>query len=199
MGQTVAMRRFVAALFVGSLVLAACSDENQSDGDTATMPTDAPGNTDGSASPDGEPAGTQTFTDLEQTHVDTPVDYPQTPPVGGPHNPVWQTCAFYDTAIMTERGVHSMEHGAVWITYSPDLDAAAIDALKALQAGGEEVLVSPFEGLPTPIVASAWGKQLQVDTADDPALAQFVRYFDDGPQTPEKNTPGAQGTDETVG
>ncbi len=199
MGQTVAMRRFVAALFVGSLVLAACSDENQSDGDTATMPTDAPGNTDGSASPDGEPAGTQTFTDLEQTHVDTPVDYPQTPPVGGPHNPVWQTCAFYDTAIMTERGVHSMEHGAVWITYSPDLDAAAIDALKALQAGGEEVLVSPFEGLPTPIVASAWGKQLQVDTADDPALAQFVRYFDDGPQTPEKNTPCAQGTDETVG
>ncbi len=199
MGQTVAMRRFVAALFVGSLVLAACSDENQSDGDTATMPTDAPGNTDGSASPDGEPAGTQTFTDLEQTHVDTPVDYPQTPPVGGPHNPVWQTCAFYDTAIMTERGVHSMEHGAVWITYSPDLDAAAIDALKALQAGGEEVLVSPFEGLPTPIVASAWGKQLQVDTADDPALAQFVRFFDDGPQTPEKNTPCAQGTDETVG
>lgn len=199
MGQTVAMRRFVAALFVGSLVLAACSDENQSDGDTATMPTDAPGNTDGSASPDGEPAGTQTFTDLEQTHVDTPVDYPQTPPVGGPHNPVWQTCAFYDTAIMTERGVHSMEHGAVWITYSPDLGAAAIDALKALQAGGEEVLVSPFEGLPTPIVASAWGKQLQVDTADDPALAQFVRYFDDGPQTPEKNTPCAQGTDETVG
>ncbi len=199
MGQTVAMRRFVAALFVGSLVLAACSDENQSDGDTATMPTDAPGNTDGSASPDGEPAGTQTFIDLEQTHVDTPVDYPQTPPVGGPHNPVWQTCAFYDTAIMTERGVHSMEHGAVWITYSPDLDAAAIDALKALQAGGEEVLVSPFEGLPTPIVASAWGKQLQVDTADDPALAQFVRFFDDGPQTPEKNTPCAQGTDETVG
>ena len=199
MGQTVAMRRFVAALFVGSLVLAACSDENQSDGDTATMPTDAPGNTDGSASPDGEPAGTQTFTDLEQTHVDTPVDYAQTPPVGGPHNPVWQTCAFYDKAIMTERGVHSMEHGAVWITYSPDLDAAAIDALKALQAGGEEVLVSPFEGLPTPIVASAWGKQLQVDTADDPALAQFVRFFDDGPQTPEKNTPCAQGTDETVG
>jgi len=193
------MRRFVAALFVGTLVLAACSDENQSDGDTGTMPTDAPGNTDGTSSPDGEPAGTQTFTDLEQTHVDTPVDYPQTPPVGGPHNPVWQTCAFYDAAIMTERGVHSMEHGAVWITYSPDLDAASVDSLKALQAAGEEVLVSPFEGLPTPVVASAWGKQLQVESVDDPALAQFVRYFDDGPQTPEKNTPCAQGTDETIG
>ena len=193
------MRRFVAALFVGTLVLAACSDGNQSDGDTGTMPTDAPGNTDGTSSPDGEPAGTQTFTDLEQTHVDTPVDYPQTPPVGGPHNPVWQTCAFYDATIMTERGVHSMEHGAVWITYSPDLDAASIDTLKALQASGEEVLVSPFEGLPTPVVASAWGKQLQVESADDPALAQFVRYFDDGPQTPEKNTPCAQGTDETIG
>jgi hypothetical protein len=26
-----------------------------------------------------------------------------------------------------------------------------------------------------------------------------VSYFDDGPQTPETNTPCAQGTDETVG
>lgn len=201
MGQNVAMRRIAAALFVGTLVLAACSSDDGGDesGGASTMPTNAPGDTDGTASADGEPAGTQTFADLEQTHVDTPVDYPQTPPVGGPHNPVWQTCAFYDTAIMTERGVHSMEHGAVWITYSPDLDAASIDTLKALQASGEEVLVSPFEGLPTPVVASAWGKQLQVETADDPALVQFVAYFDNGPQTPEKNTPCAQGTDETVG
>ena len=60
-----------------------------------------------------EPEGTQTFTDLERTHVDTPVDYPQTPPVGGPHNPVWQTCGFYDVEFPKERGVNTMEHGAV--------------------------------------------------------------------------------------
>jgi hypothetical protein len=192
------MRRIAAVLVTGLVLIAACSDDNQSDGD-GTMPTEAPGFTTLAPSADGEPEGTETFTDLEQTHVDTPVDYPQTPPVGGPHNPVWQTCAFYDKAIMTERGVHSMEHGAVWITYAPDLAADQIEVLKTLQASGKEVLVSPFEGLPSPIVASAWGKQLQLQSAGDPRLAQFVSYFDDGPQTPELNTPCARGTDETVG
>lgn len=190
------MRRLAAVLIIGLVTLTACSDDNQSDGDVGTMPTEAPGFTT-VAPAGGEPEGTQTFTGLEQTHVDTPVNYPQNPPVGGPHNPVWQTCAFYDTPIPKERGVHSMEHGAVWITYSADLPAAQIDILKSLQAGGKEVLVSPYEGLPTPVVASAWGKQLQLQTADDPRLAQFVSYFDDGPQTPELNTPCDGGTSDT--
>jgi hypothetical protein len=193
------MRRLAAVLITGLLVLAACSG-GSSNGESreATMPTEAPGVTSGGGEGD-EPQGTQTFTDLEQTHVDTPVDYPQTPPVGGPHNPVWQTCQFYDQPIMTERGVHSMEHGAVWITYSPDLPATQVDVLRGLAESGKEVLVTPFDGLPTPLVASAWGKQLQLQSADDPRLAQFVRYFDDGPQTPEKDTPCSQGTTETAG
>jgi hypothetical protein len=190
------MRRIAAVLFTGLVLLSACSDDNQSDGD-GTMPTEAPGFTTVAPAADGEPEGTETFTDLEQTHVDTPVDYPQTPPVGGPHNPVWQTCAFYDTAVPNERGVHSMEHGAVWLTYSPDLAADQVEVLKTLQAGGKEVLVSPFEGLPSPIVASAWGKQLQVESTEDPRLAEFVSYFDDGPQTPEVGTPCDGGTTET--
>jgi Protein of unknown function (DUF3105) len=192
------MRRTGSVLLLaGLLLLASCSDDNQSDAD-ATMPTEAPGVTSGGGE-GSEPEGTETFTDLEQTHVDTPVNYPQTPPVGGPHSPAWQTCGFYDATIMTERGVHSMEHGAVWITYSPDLASDQIEVLKTLQAGGKEVLVSPFEGLPTPIVASAWGKQLQLESTDDARLAAFVSFFDDGPQTPELDTPCAEGTDETVG
>jgi hypothetical protein len=47
------------------------------------------------------------------------VDYPQSPPVGGPHNPIWQNCGFYSKPVRDEYAVHSMEHGAVWITYSP--------------------------------------------------------------------------------
>ena len=174
------------------LILSACGSDSKTAETTVSL---APGQT---TLPDAEPQGTQTFTDLDRNHVDTPVDYPQTPPVGGNHNRVWQTCAFYDTVIPKERGVHSMEHGAVWITYSPDLDAAEVEVLRTLQAGGKEVLVSQFDGLPTPIVASAWGKQLSVESTDDPRLAQFVRYFDDGPQTPEENTPCAKGTTETT-
>lgn len=200
------MRRTVIAIAIalGLTTLVACSGSGDSGGTTAPTMTAAPTSAGGTPttvpSPDpGEPEGTQTFSGLEQTHVDTPVQYPQTPPVGGPHNPAWQTCAFYDRPVMTERGVHSMEHGAVWITYSPDLPADQVEVLKSVQQSGREVLVSPFDGLPTPVVASAWGKQLQLPSATDERLAVFVSMFDDGPQTPELGTPCAGGTDETVG
>jgi hypothetical protein len=188
------MRRIAVVLFAGLVTLTACSSDGGGGGGAAGTTT-APGGTTPLAP--GEPEGTQSFTGLEQTHVDTPVNYPQNPPVGGPHNPVWQTCAFYDTPIPKERGVHSMEHGAVWITYSADLPADQIAILKTLQASGKEVLVTPYDGLPSPLVASAWGKQLQLQSATDPRLAQFVSYFDDGPQTPELNTPCDGGTTET--
>lgn len=185
------MRRSLAALATCVVLFSACSDSGSSSDTTL-----APGET--AAPIAGEPEGTQTFTDLVQTHVDTPVDYPQTPPVGGAHNPMWQTCAFYDVEFPKERGVHSMEHGAVWITYTAGLPDADLAVLQALVDTGNEVLVSPLTGLPTPVVASAWGKQLQLQSVNDPRLAQFVTMFDDGPQTPEKNTPCAQGTTETT-
>jgi hypothetical protein len=184
-------RWFVAAACV-PLLIAACGSDEEGAATTVSL---APGQT---TLPNIEPEGTETFTDLDRNHVDTPVDYPQTPPVGGNHAPRWQTCDFYDAVIPKERGVHSMEHGAVWITFSPNLAPAEVAVLRELQAAGKEVLVSKFEGLPTPIVASAWGKQLRVESTDDPRLAQFVRYFDDGPQTPELSTPCARGVSETT-
>jgi hypothetical protein len=81
-----------------------------------------------------------------------------------------------------------MEHGAVWITYAPDLPADQIEALKAL-ARRPYVLVTPYAHLPAPVVASAWGKQLQVDGTADPGLEAFVEEFANGPQTPEPGAP----------
>ena len=186
------MRSSLALVAVSLVVFSACSNSDSgSIADTTLAPTET------TAPVVGEPEGTQTFTDLEQTHVDTPVDYPQTPPVGGMHDAVWQSCAVYDIEFPKERGVHSMEHGALWITYTAGLPEADLAVLKALAENGKEVLVSPFTGLPTPVVASAWGKQLQLDSVSDPRLAQFVAMFDDGPQTPELNTPCSSGTSET--
>jgi hypothetical protein len=126
--------------------------------------------------------------DLSRSHTGEPVSYPQTPPVGGPHNPVWQNCGFYSEPVRNENAVHSMEHGAVWITYRPDLPGGQVETLRDLAQGRNYVLVSPYPGLPSPVVASAWGKQLQLDSADDPRLEQFVSAYSQGPQTPE---PGA--------
>ena len=132
--------------------------------------------------------GLQTFSGLSQDHVQTKVDYPQTPPVGGPHAPAWQNCGYYDVPIGSENGVHSLEHGAVWITYRPDLSQDQVEALRALTRSQTYVLVSPFPDLPAPLVASAWGRQAQLESVSDPRLDAFVRAFRQGPQTPE---PGA--------
>lgn len=183
------MRR-IAVLVLLPLALVACGSDSKS---STTL---APGE---SAAPlPGEPAGTKTFAGLARNHVDTPVEYPQTPPVGGNHSPVWQNCQYYDTSIPNERGVHSLEHGAVWITYAPDTSQADRDVLKALAQTGDHILISQYDGLPSPVVASAWGKQLQLQSVNDPELQQFVKFFENGPQTPEPGVTCRDSTSETT-
>jgi len=130
----------------------------------------------------------KTFEDLERDHVETPVEYPQTPSVGGDHNPVWQNCGFYDSDVTPENATHSLEHGAVWIGYSPDLADDQVSELEDLVSQNDYLLVSPVEGMDAPVTLSAWGAQLGVETVDDPAVDAFIEEYQQGPQTPE---PGA--------
>jgi hypothetical protein len=136
----------------------------------------------------GDISGVQHFANLSQLHVEGRVNYPQTPPVGGEHAPVWLNCGIYDQPVPNENAVHSMEHGAVWITYDPLLPAGQVETLRALARGGTHRILSPYAGLPGRIVATAWGYQLQLDSADDPRLPLFIAQFEQGPTTPE---PGA--------
>ncbi|MBB6553139.1 DUF3105 domain-containing protein [Nonomuraea rubra] len=130
-------------------------------------------------------------------HVWNTVSYKETPPVGGEHNNYWQQCAIYDKPIHSEHAVHSLEHGAVWITYRPDLPKAQVDQLKEVAGStGQQdyMLMSPFPNLPSPIVVSSWGHQLKLTDPADPKLGAFIKRYQNGPDTPE---PGATcgGTD----
>ena len=142
------------------------------------------------------PEGVESFAIPSRNHVEGTVSYPQTPPVGGDHNPVWQNCGFYSSPVRNENAVHSMEHGAVWITYQPDLPSDQVEVLRNLAHDNTYVLVSPFPDSPAPVVASAWGKQLQLDSANDPRLEQFVSAFREGPQAPERGAACTNGIGE---
>lgn len=131
-------------------------------------------------------------------HTEGEVDYEQNPPAGGEHNPVWQNCGVYEEPIRNETAVHSLEHGAVWITYRPSLPDGQVQQLEELAQGESYVLVSPMEDLPSPIVASAWGNQLQVQEASDESLEQFKSAFIQGPQTPEPGAACSGGVGEPV-
>lgn len=144
----------------------------------------------------GEIAGIETFSNVPAGHQQGPQIYPQTPPAGGIHDPAWQNCGRYDQPIQNENAVHSLEHGAVWITYRPDLPAEAVEQLRALVRGRRFVLLSPYPDLPAPVVASAWGVQVKVDDAGDPRVGQFLVKYTLGPQAPEPGAPctGGVGT-----
>lgn len=128
-------------------------------------------------------SGVETFTIASSKHTTEPVDYPQDPPAGGPHDPSWQRCGVYAAPIKPEHAVHSMEHGAVWITYRPDLPAADVEYLTSAVTGKRYILLSPYPDLTDPVVASAWGAQLRLSDPRDPRLAEFVaRYAGNGPE-----------------
>ncbi len=133
-------------------------------------------------------ADVKTYTGLTQNHVKGAVTYKQTPPVGGDHDPVWLNCGIYTSPVRNENAVHDLEHGAVWITYRPDLAKADVQKLTAVAKGQTYLDLSPYPGLPAPVVVSAWGKQLILTGASDPRLEAFIKKYKQGAQTPE---PGA--------
>lgn len=133
----------------------------------------------------GQLEGLQQYENLSRDHVQRSVDYEQNPPAGGPHRPVWLNCGRYDEPVPNENAVHSLEHGTVWITYRPDLPDEQVETLRDRVRGEQFMLLSPYPDLPAPVVASAWGLQLQLENADDSRLDQFVREYRRGPQTPE--------------
>jgi hypothetical protein len=138
--------------------------------------------------------GLETFENTAN-HVDGPVEYAQTPPVGGDHSALWLNCGVYDQAVPNENAVHALEHGAVWVTY--DASAVSADELSALEAQlpSSYVVVSPYEGLDAPIVMSAWNAQVKLDSADDPRVSQFLEAYWRSQNSPEPNAACTGGLD----
>ena len=87
--------------------------------------------------------------------------------------------------------VHSLEHGAVWIAYQPDLPEDQVETLRQLVRSERSrqrvplIVLAPKPELESPIVATAWRVQLELDNANDTCLAAFVDEYQRGPLTPE--------------
>ncbi|MFF4240728.1 DUF3105 domain-containing protein [Actinomadura geliboluensis] len=143
-----------------------------------------------SSSADSSIAGVVSKDDLGRDHTTGAVKYDDAPPMGGDHNPMWQNCdgRVYDAPLQNENAVHSLEHGAVWITYRPGLAADQLDALKTKVSGTDYTMLSPYPSQDAPVKLTAWGYQLKLDDASDARVDQFLRAYVKGPQTPE---PGA--------
>lgn len=131
-------------------------------------------------------SGVQEFEYSGGDHAEGQLSWTESPPVGGLHNNLWQTCGYYAAPIPPENTVHSLEHGAVWITYRPDLPEDQVAELQDIAESMDYILVSPFPDLQAPIVASSWNHQLELESVDDPALDAYIREYRNNPAfTPE--------------
>lgn len=133
--------------------------------------------------------GVQEFDRTDRAHTNESVAYQQTPPVGGAHTAVWIDCnaAAYESPVDREKAVHALEHGAVWVSYEPNLvGSSTANQLQSYLAS--YTFVSPVPDQGAPIKLSAWGHQLAVNDANDPRIQEFLDAYRQGPQTPE---PGA--------
>lgn len=121
-----------------------------------------------------------------RAHRQGHIDYQgKKPPSGGDHNPIPLTCGYYDQQPPDEFAVHSLEHGAVWIAYGPPISPADVAVLRAL-AKLDHVIVSPYAGMDSPITLVAWEHRLELTSATDARVKQFVDAFANGATAPEQ-------------
>ena len=175
----------VIALVVTSIVL--------SSKPAATPSADSGKSTGSGNSADSEIKGLTTYSNTAG-HVQGPVTYDQNPPVGGPHSAIWLNCGIYTKPVPNENAVHDLEHGAVWVTYDPSLPAESVTKLRDLMPSTYTVL-SPYPGLPGPIVLSAWNAQVTVSSVTDVRISQFFQKYRNSGNAPEPGAPCTGGLD----
>ena len=177
-----ARRPLPCALLLLSLVAPACGGGGATNHSTDTGRV---GGATDAASMTGLFEGVEYLTITSKEHVEDWQEYPTAPPAGGPHLGFWQNCGAYSVAVVDGAAVHSLEHGVVWVTYRPDLGVEAALELRAVLDDRPKTLLSPHAGQTAPVVATAWGRRLELDGVDVPRLTAFLDAFIDAETAPE--------------
>lgn len=113
------------------------------------------------------------------------VRYATNPPCVGPHYGTWAAFKNYDSAIPRGFWMHSLEHGAVVITYSCDdcedevgeakamIDTLPVDPLCSAPVA-RRVILTPDPKLDSRWAASAWGFTLTSDCFEPEVFRAFA-------------------------
>jgi hypothetical protein len=120
------------------------------------------------------------------------------PPAGGIHHDVWLNCGVYREPVDSAQAVHTLEHGAVWITYRADIHPQEIAALEQRVWTESHTVLSPYPTQTSPIVLTAWSVQLEVDSAADPRIDDFIRRYRLGATAPESGGSCTGGAGEPI-
>ena len=168
---------------------------------TVSACSDESGGTGGADEPGGAcNVQPKTVTGLDETHVTvcTELDYPDNPPAGGQHYPVWAAFQSYSFPVPRGFWVHDLEHGAVVYSYNcADSADGCADEVAEVQAMIDALPSDPLCGpatprrvvlTPDPLLdvrwgVSAWGFTLRADCVDTERFRKFyLNHFGRGPE-----------------
>lgn len=110
--------------------------------------------------------------------------YNSNPPTSGPHLATPLPWGTYSKPVIDEAAVHNLEHGGIWISYAPGLDAASLKVLRQIAAKyPEAVILSPRPADPSPIAVVSWGRMMKLKTANSGKIESYIKaYVDQGPE-----------------
>jgi len=181
------------------IALAASCGGGDSDDAGSTTATDS--SSDAAASTEVEettealpPLSSVPFGEYGTSHVGPPVSFETSPSTGGDHYQFWQNCGYYTTEVIEGAATHTLEHGAVWITYNESaVSGDDLAALEALASGNGKLLISPYNH-DDAIVLSAWGVQQRGVPAPSTAqgsaeISAFIEAWADNPELAEAGVP----------
>ena len=131
---------------------------------------------------EAEPIQSDNHVARNQTHA----PYSTNPPTSGPHYGDGVAGAgIHQEEVADELLVHSLEHGAVIISYKSSLASEDIEEIKKAfnQAEGKKILV-PRKNLEVVVALTSWGRLLKLETIDQGKIKAFIEANSD--QGPEK-------------
>jgi len=114
----------------------------------------------------------------------TSVEYQTNPPTSGDHLAQAENWGVYDMEIDDKAGVHSMEHGGIWISYK-DISEEDITILKEIgKQNSQSMVVSPRSTNDNNVVIASWGKMMKLEAVDKVLIQKYIDTYKN--QSPEK-------------
>lgn len=109
-----------------------------------------------SANPQGEDKSVE-FPNQGQEHIAEGAEHPaynSNPPTSGWHYVTPARLGFYDEVLADETLVHNLEHGEIWISFTPSVSEEVKTKLKTLL--GPRIIITKRDKNDTDIAISAW-------------------------------------------
>lgn len=112
------------------------------------------------------------------------VSYDTNPPTSGDHLADAESWGVHRDEINDLAGVHSLEHGGIWISYK-DISEEDIAILKEIgKQNPQSTVVSPRPSNDNNIVVASWGKMMRLDSVDKALIQKYIDTYKN--QSPEK-------------